>query len=154
MHRNRVKVTLNDEATVAIRRLSLASGESMSGLISTLFEPNISAINEMSELLEQAAKIRGDLPVKSREFFRSIMAQVRNENPANEPAVISEPVDLNRQQVYSDVQRIIDAENRKKAELATKIGASGLVDNSPRLSGPVADEVDSGRLDIAGGHHE
>ena len=58
MHRNRVKVTLSDEATVAIRRLSLASGESMSGLISSLFDPNISTLLEMSELLEQAAKLR------------------------------------------------------------------------------------------------
>jgi len=49
MHRNRVKVTLNDDAAVALRRVSLASGESMSGIIASLLDPHVEALMRMSD---------------------------------------------------------------------------------------------------------
>jgi len=79
MHRSRVKVTLNQEASKAIRRLSKASGESMSSVISNLFEPNVSDLNDMANLLEHAGQIREGMPETSRQFIRDVMSQMRND---------------------------------------------------------------------------
>jgi len=113
MHRNRVKVTLNDDATQAIRRLSLASGESMSGVISSLFDPNIKELDRMSDLLEEAAQIRADLPESTRQFFRSVLADLKAKTePVNEiPA--TPVIDPDRQKIIDDTERAMKLDNQE-----------------------------------------
>lgn len=90
MHRHRVKVTLSDGASSAIRRLSKASGESMSGIISSLFNPNISELEGIAESLEQAARLRADLPGSARDVFRSAMSHISdNIEPKNDKPALS-----------------------------------------------------------------
>jgi len=79
MHKSRVKVTLNDDASVALRRLSKVSGESMSSIISGLFDLNLSHVEQMTELLEQAAEIRSQFPEHGRHLLRSAFGHVRAE---------------------------------------------------------------------------
>jgi len=79
MHKARVKVTLNDDASVALRRLSEVSGESMSSIISGLFDLNLSHVEQMTELLEQAAEIRSQFPEHGRHLLRSAFGHVRDE---------------------------------------------------------------------------
>jgi len=119
MHKSRVKVTLNDDATQAIRRLSLASGESMSGIISSLFDPNISELNRMSDLLESAAKIREDLPESSRQFFRSIMADIEQKSkPVNETPEAPE-IDPERQRLIDEMLATIEQHKLEKQAMPT-----------------------------------
>jgi len=86
MHKSRVKVTLNEDTSLAIRRLSKASGESMASVISSLFEPHVSELNDMANLLEHAGQIRNELPDKSRDFFRSVMSQIRSDTKPSKPS--------------------------------------------------------------------
>jgi len=79
MHKARVKVTLNDDASIAIRRLSKVSGESMSSIISGLFDLNLSHVEQMTELLEQAAEIRSQFPEHGRHLLRLAFGHVRDE---------------------------------------------------------------------------
>ena len=79
MHRNRVKVTLNDDASAAIRRLSLLSGESMSGIIAVLLEPNVSTLDEIAELMEKAKKMQADLPAIAGKRFLHLLEHVGKE---------------------------------------------------------------------------
>jgi len=79
MHKARVKVTLNDDASIAIRRLSKVSGESMSSIISGLFDLNLSHVEQMTELLEQASEIRSQFPEHGRHLLRLAFGHVRDE---------------------------------------------------------------------------
>ena len=70
MSNHRVKVTLPEQSSLAIRRLSAASGESMSGIIAGLLEPNVSALNSLADALENAEVRRSRLAVDACSVFR------------------------------------------------------------------------------------
>jgi len=65
LYSHRVKVTLNNEASLVIRRLSDLSGESMSSLISTMIEPNVQLLGDIANSLDEAKKQREELAEKS-----------------------------------------------------------------------------------------
>jgi len=77
---------LERTASASVRRLSLVSGESMSSIISCLFESNLEYFDQMSELLEQAADIRAEMPEHGHAFLRSAFFH------------ISEDIDQQREQ--------------------------------------------------------
>jgi len=70
MSSHRVKVTLPEDSSLAIRRLSAASGESMSSIIAGLLEPNVSTLNELSDALENAEVRRLQSDRSARSVFR------------------------------------------------------------------------------------
>jgi len=109
MHKARVKVTFNPEASEAIRRLSKASGESMSSVISSLFDPCVSELNHMANLIEHAGQLRDGMPENSRQFFRSIMNQMRNDMEPK-PGPTTTRIDTSRatpkERFYAETKRL------------------------------------------------
>lgn len=79
MRSHRVKVTLPEQSSLAIRRLSAASGESMSGIIAGLLEPNVSALNLLADTLENAEVRRSRLSVDACSVFRLAIDHICNE---------------------------------------------------------------------------
>jgi len=136
MHKARVKVTLNDDASIAIRRLSEVSGESMSSIISGLFDLNLSHVEQMTELLEQAADIRSQFPEHGRHLLRSAFGYVRNE---------IESMDLELQQSGELSQPIESVKSLSDVEIA---GMSLIATDSAVSGSSLADSFDDTASDI------
>ncbi|ATX79694.1 hypothetical protein Ga0123461_1276 [Mariprofundus aestuarium] len=79
MVNKRIKVTLSDDAAASIRRLSQVSGECMSSILSSLFETNLDHIDQISDLLEQSADIRSQLPNKGSKVLQSVFDHIQHE---------------------------------------------------------------------------
>ncbi len=136
MHKARVKVTLNDDASAALRRLSKVSGESMSPIISGLFDLNLSHVEQMTELLEQAAEIRSQFPEHGRHLLRSAFGHVRDE---------IESMDIELKQSAESSQPI---ESVKSLPVNENAGMSLIATDSAVSASSLADSFDDTASDI------
>jgi len=150
MHRNRVKVTLNDDAAVALRRVSLASGESMSGIIASLLDPHVEALIHMSELLEQAAELRADLPDASKQIMRSVLAGIRQKSkPVNETLEAPE-MTPERKQLIADTLASINRDASENPTMPTDNENRSADASAGRLSDWELAELEETTVSIGG----
>ena len=73
-YNQRVKVTLNPETSLVVRRLSDLTGESMSSLMATLVEPHVSQLAEIADLLVNAKEKRQELARKGALSFKASLS--------------------------------------------------------------------------------
>ena len=137
MRRKRVKITLHDDASAALRRLSLLSGESMSSVIASLFDPHVAAINRMADLLEEAADMRADLPDASRQILRSVLSDIREK---------SKPVNETEQPPIIDAERAAIIAECKRISATHPAGNSAISTNTENRSAQASACTSAGRL--------